>query len=224
MNGPGEIPIGIVLPDLVSYQRLVHAAYNAPFVAECEFTYGAPLFKATDAIKQRVREARDALQKFDAYFELGILDEAQRTQLAAAFRQRYLKAHPRSEGSDVFLASGDVLQFTFELSQPNTLDDGGQALWVAQSLPHDKSVMDALSQGQSIDRNHLRGRVKMFLDHVYNPRRRELPDVQEVMTGPRERDPVVVELMTDGALPGLFGHLVAQLVHPIDGALVMLPG
>jgi hypothetical protein len=34
----------------------------------------------------------------------------------------------------------------------------------------------------------------------------------------------ILQLMTDGALPGLFGHLIAQVVHPIDGALVMLPG
>lgn len=219
-----EIPIGIVLPDLVGYQRLVHAIHEADFVAETEFSYGAPLFKATPDIEQRVRASVGALEKFDAYYELGVLDEEQRVKLAGAFRQRYLRANPRSEGSDVFLASGDVLQFAFELAQPNTLDDGGQALWVAQSLPHDKSVMDALSQGESIDRNHLRGRIKLFLDHVYNPRRRELPEVQEVMTGPREDNPVTVELMTNGALPGLFGHLLARVVHPLDGALVMLPG
>ena len=219
-----EIPIGIVLPDLVGYQGLVHALHEASFVAETEFTYGAPLYKATPEIEQRVRESRGALQKFDAYYELGILEEEQRVKLAQAFRQRYLRANPRSEGSDVFVASGDVLQFMFELSQPNTLDDGGQALWVAQSLPHDKEVMDALSKGETVARVHLRGRVRIFIDHIYNPRRRELPEVKEVMTGPREKYPLVVELMTNGALPGLFGHLLAQVVHPLDGALVMLPG
>lgn len=219
-----RVPIGIVLPDLGAYQRLVHAIADAPCVAETEFTYSAPLYKATPEIADALKDARTALEKFDVYFERGILDEEVRVKLAAAFRQRYLRAHPRSEGSDVFLASGEVLQFRFELHQPATIDGGSEALWVTESLPHDRDVMDALKQGDTVDRNHLRGNVKIFLDHVHNRRRREVPEVQEVMTGPRARDPVIIELMTDGAVPGLFGHLLAPLVHPLDGALVMLPG
>ncbi len=219
-----EVPIGIVLPDLGAYQRLVHAISEAPYVAETEFTYGAPLYKATAGITCALKDARTALDKFDVYFEHGILDEETRVQLAAAFRQRYLRANPRSEGSDVFAASADVLQFRFELRQPAIIEGGSEALWVTESLPHDKDVMDALKQGDTVDRRHLRGNVKLFLDHVHNRRRRELPEVQEVMTGARARDPVVVELMTDGAVPGLFGHLLAPLVHPLEGALVMLPG
>jgi hypothetical protein len=219
-----EVPIGIVLPDLESYQRLVHAIARAPFVAETEFTYGAPIFKATPEITDAARKAGSALDKFDVYYDACILEEEMRVKMAAEFRKRYLKANPRSEGSDVFLASGDVLQFKFELAQPSLLADREQALQVAYSLPHDKSVMDQLVAGESVDRAHLQGRVKLFLDHIYNPRRRELPEVQEVMTGPRADDPLVVELMTNGALPGLFGHLLAKVVHPMFGALVMLPG
>lgn len=219
-----EVPIGIVLPDLATYQRLVHAIAEAPSVAEIELSYSAPLYKATPALTEALKGVRTALEKFDVYFEHGILDEETRVKLASAFRQRYLKAHPRSEGSDVFVASADVLQFRFELQQPATLEGSEEALWVAESLPHDREVLEAMKQGELVDRQHLRGKVKLFLDHVYNPRRRELPEVQEVMTGPRAKDPLVVELMTDGAVPGLFGHLLAPLVHPLDGALVMLPG
>lgn len=219
-----EVPIGIVLPDLATYQRLVRAIAEAPYVAETEFSYSAPLYKATPAITEALKDARTALEKFDVYFERGILDEDTRVKLAAAFRQRYLRANPRSEGSDVFLASGDVLQFRFELHQPATLDGGDEALWVTESLPHDRTVLEAMKQGELVDRRHLRGNVKIFLDHVYNRRRRELPEVQEVLTGPRAHDPVIVELMTDGAVPGLFGHMLAPLVHPLEGALVILPG
>lgn len=220
----GEVPIGIVLPDLPAYQRLVHAIAGASYVAETEFTYSAPLYKATPEITDALRDARTALEKFDIYFERGILDEEVRVKLAGAFRQRYLRAHPRSEGSDVFVASADVLQFKFELHQPATMEGGSEALWVTESLPHDRDVMECLKQGETVERAHLRANVKLFLDHVHNPRRRDVPEVQEVMTGPRERDPVVIELMTNGALPGLFGHLLVPLVHPLDGALVMLPG
>lgn len=219
-----QIPIGIVLPGLQSYQKLVHAISEAPYVTETEFTFGAPLYKATEAISDGVRDSRTALEKFDVYFERGILDERQRVQLAQAFRLRYLRANPRSEGSDVFKASGDVLQFAFVFAQPATLEGGTLAVAGAASLPHDRGVMESLQRGDTVDRAHLKGTLKLFLDHVYNPRRRDLPAVQEVMTGPRKEEPVVVELMTDGAVPGLFGHLLAPLVHPLDGALVMLPG
>lgn len=219
-----EVPIGIVLPDLGTYQRLVHAIAEAPYVVETELSYSAPLYKATPEITEALKGARTALEKFDVYFERGILDEDTRVQLAGAFRQRYLRAHPRSEGSDVFLASGDVLQFRFELQQPATLEGNEEALWVTESLPHDRTVLDVMKEGGLVDRAHLRGNVKLFLDHVYNPRRRELPEVQEVLTGPRAADPVIIELLTDGAVPGLFGHLLAPLVHPLEGALVILPG
>ncbi len=219
-----QIPIGIVLPGLASYQDLVHALAAAPFVTETEFTFGTPLYKATELICQKLLETKTALEKFDVYFEQGILVEEQRVLLAQAFRQRYLRAHPRSEGSDVFKASGEVLQFSFLLNQPTVLEGSAEAIAVAESLPHDRAVMESLKKGQGIGRDHLKGTLKLFLDHVYNPRRRDLPEVQEVMTGPRKYEPVVVELMTNGALPGLFGHLLAPLVHPLEGALGMLPG
>jgi hypothetical protein len=219
-----QIPIGIVLPRLASYQHLVHALATAPFVTETEFTFGTPLYKATKAICERLLETKTALEKFDAYFEHGILDEEQRVLLAQVFRQRYLRANPRSEGSDVFNASGEVMQFSFILHQPANLEGSEAAIAVAESLPHDRAVMESLKRGQGIGRDHLKGTLKLFLDHVYNPRRRDLPAVREVMTGPRQYEPVVVELMTNGALPGLFGHLLAPLVHPLEGALVMLPG
>lgn len=219
-----QVPIGIVLPDLATYQRLVHAIAEAPSIDTIELSYSAPLYKATPAIVEALKDVRTALEKFDVYFEHGFLDEETRVKLASAFRQRYLKANPRSEGSDVFAASGDVLQFRFQLKQPATLEGFEDVLAVTASLPHDREVLEAMKQGELVDRRHLQGELKIFLDHVYNPRRRELPAVQEVMTGPRERDPVIAELMTDGALPGLFGHLLAPLVHPLDGALVILPG
>ncbi|MFZ9889304.1 MAG: hypothetical protein ACO3JL_17560 [Myxococcota bacterium] len=219
-----EVPIGIVLPSIESYRLLVHAIFGSPAVIETEFSYAAPLFRATPQLADQVRAARGALEKFDAYFDTCILDEEMRVKMAAAFRQRYLRANPRSEGSDVFLASGDVLQFRFEFAQPTQLDDVSYTLDVVELLPHDPVVLKALREGERIARGHLQGSLKLFLDHVANPRRRQDAEVREVMTGPRADDPIVLELMIDGALPGLFGHLLAPHVHAIDGALVMLQG
>lgn len=218
------LPIGLVLPDLEAYRDLVHAIATAAFVTEVEFTYGAPLFKGNDAIVEGLKGAVSALDKFDVYFRHGILDEAARVKLAQGFRLRYLNRHPYSEGSDVFAASADVLQFRFRLMDPRQLDDGPRALVTARQQPHDGDVLSALEKDAPIDNAHLKGRVKLFLDHVYNPRRRKLPEVQAVMTGRRAKDPVIVELETSGALPGLFAHLLEPLVKGAGGALVWLPG
>lgn len=218
------LPIGLVLPDLEAYRGLVRAIAEATFIAELEFTYGAPLFKGTPAIVEGLKQATSALEKFDVYFQHGILDEAARVKLAQGFRYRYLNRHPYSEGSDVFAASADVLQFRFRLMDPRQLDDGPRALAAARSEPHDTEVLNALEKDAPVDNAHLRGRIKLFLDHVYNPRRRKLPEVQEVLTGSRAADPVIVELETSGALPGMFAHLLSPLVDEVDGALVWLPG
>jgi hypothetical protein len=71
---------------------------------------------------------------------------------------------------------------------------------------------------------HLRGDVKLFMDEVQNSRRRKLPAVQQVMTGSRKRDPVIVEVMVSAGLPGYFIWALAPCVDEVDGALVWLPG
>ena len=51
-----------------------------------------------------------------------------------------------------------------------------------------------------------------------------LPAVQQVMTGSRSRDPIILEVMVSAGLPGYFIWALAPPVDEVDGALVWLPG
>ena len=219
----GELPLGVVLPDLKAFQRLVAMVCEPGFATELEFTYGAPLYKGNDAIVEALKSAVGVLEKFNAYFEHGILDEVARVKLAQKFRARYLQRHPGSEGSDVYMASSDVLQVAFVLDVPR---DAAERAAISAAMDHAR--LDAKARADfergMVSKAHLRGRFRFFLDHVYNPRRRALPQVREKLEGPLAEDPVIVELVTDGALPGYFKHRFTPLVEKLGGALVWLPG
>ena len=218
------VTLGIVLPRLDSYRALIHSLTNHPEIAEVEFTYGAPLFKATPEIVDGLKKASGSLERFDVYFEHGLLHEPTRVRLAQRFRQRYLNRHPYSEGSDVFAASADVMQFRFRIDEPRHLQAPLRALAAIEHAPHDDTILAQIRAKEPIAREHLSGRVKLFLDHIYNPRRTALPQVKKVMTGSRTHSPVIVELEMDGALPGLFWHVLEPRVDEVDGAMVWLPG
>lgn len=219
-----KLPMAIVLRDLVAYQKLVHILAGESTIASYEFTYRAPLYKFSREVSDRLAEGLSALEKFDLYYEKGILDEKARVQLASKFRADYIKRHPASEASDLYFASGDVLGFKFVLRPPSDLVETEPALAAIERAPHDDDVLRTLREGDRIHEQHVTAEVKMFLDHVYNPRRRDVPEVRREMTGARARDPVIVEMHTSGAIPGYFTHILEPPIHDVDGALVMLPG
>jgi hypothetical protein len=216
------LPLGIVLPDLSGYREIVHAVASSRHTQDVEFTYRAPIFKGNDAIVEGLKSANGALEKFDVYFNHAIGDETERVRFAQEFRKRYLSRFPRSEGQDVFRASREVLQFRFILKNPGEDRDRADVARALKQFPHDKDVLAHFEDTGHIDASNRTGYLALFLDHVHNPTRRSDPRVQEVMYGPREKDPVIIELMTNGALPGLFGHVVGPLVYKVHGAIVFL--
>ena len=80
-----RLALGLVLPLLSSYKRLVHAVSASPLVGMTDFAYGAPLYKGNPKIVADLATAESALDKFDAYFDHGVLDEEERVRLAHAF-------------------------------------------------------------------------------------------------------------------------------------------
>ena len=118
-----RLALGLVLPQLSSYKRFVHGAAQSPLVVTTDFAYGAPLYKGNPKIVADLATAEGALDKFDAYFDNGILDEEQRVLFAHAFTKQYARKHPASERQDLFLASGDVLRFAIELKPPQAMAD-----------------------------------------------------------------------------------------------------
>lgn len=218
------VVFGVVLRDLESYRRLVHALATSPVVASTDFVYTAPIYKGNEKITAGVAASNGSLEKFDVYFEHALADPGERVRFAKMFAAQYLKRFPASERQDLFLASGDVLKFSFELVPPLALDNPVGALSAIEQTPHDQALLDALRGGGTVDRAHLRGTVRIFLDHILNPRRRELSQVQTAMMELETDAPLIVELVTTGGLPGYVYYVVHPVVQALDGRLVLLPG
>lgn len=215
---------GVVLRDLESYRSLVHTLATSSVVASTDFAYSAPIYKGNDNIVAGLAKANGSLEKFDVYFEHALADPGERVRFAKMFAAQYLRRFPASERQDLFLASGDVLKFSFELMTPLALDNPVAALMAIERTPHDQAVLDALRGGGGVDRAHLRGDLKIFLDHILNPRRREVPQVQAAMMEIETDVPVIIELITTGGMPGYLYYVVHPLVQALDGRLVLLPG
>jgi hypothetical protein len=219
-----RLSLGLILPLLTSYKQLVHAASSSPLVATTEFTYGAPLYKGNAKIVADLATVEGALDKFDAYFDHGILDEEERVRFAHAFTKAYAKKHPASERNDLFIASADVLRFQIELKPPLATADPKSVLDAIEQLPHDGAVLSSIRSGQPVDRAHLRGDFKLFLDNIYNPRRYEDDVVKKARARVQSERPLVVELWTNGAIPGVFVHALQPHLDAVGGAIVLLPG
>jgi hypothetical protein len=213
---------GVVVYALEQYGNLVHVASASPFVSQTDFGYGAPIYKGSDAIKAGLESAVSALDKFNVYFRHAVLDEAERVRFTHAFRAQYLKKFPGSERTDLFLASGDVLKFAVELVHPTTLAEPHQALMAIESTPHDNEVLLQLKSGQAIDRAHLKAEFRIYLDHVMNPRRREVPTVAQAAMEMGTEEPYVVEVITTGAIPGYLYWVLNPIVQQVGGKLVLL--
>ena len=223
-GGAPPVVFGVVLRDPEAYRQLVHTLATSPLVASTDFVYTAPIYKGNEQITAGIARANGALEKFDVYFEHAIVNPGERVRFAKLFAQQYLKRFPASERQDLFLASGDVLKFAFELVTPLALDNPVGALHAIEHTPHDQAVLDSLRGGGTVDRAHLRGDVKLFLDHILNPRRRELPQVQAAMMELETDAPLIVELVTTGGMPGYVYYVVHPIVQGLGGRLVLLPG
>lgn len=226
MNDAQSPPVvfGVVLKDLESYRTLVKGLATSSLVASTDFVYTAPIYKGSDAIKDALQSANGALDKFDVYFEHALDNPAERVRFAKMFAAQYVRKFPASERQDLFLASGDVMKFSFELVTPLALEQPLAVLDAIARTPHDQALLDSLRGGGSIDRAHLRGDLKIFLDHILNPRRRELQQVQSAMFEMETDAPLIVELVTTGGVPGYVYYVVQPMVSAIGGRVVLLPG
>lgn len=225
VNGPGpRVVFGAVFGNIADFAGLVHRLCESPDVAATEFSFQAPIYKAAPAIVAGLKEAKSALDKFDVYFRHTVLDEDKRVAYREKFASDYIRRVPGTERQDLFAASADILQFSFELVPPTSHPFAESALYAIQSTPHDPTVLAALRAGQGCAREHLRGDWKLFFDHMQNPRRHDLPQVKEVVMELGFVEPYVVELITDGAVPGYFWGVMSHHVAAASGRFVHLPG
>jgi hypothetical protein len=223
LNTP-TVNFGVVLKKLEQYRDLVHLISRSSLVGMTEHSYAAPIYKGSEGIRAGLAASSTALEKFDVYFSNAILDEQERVRFAHLFMAAYVKRYPASERTDLFLASGDVLRFSFELVPPAALENPELALQAIERTPHDTQVVRALRASGALDRAHLRAEVKIFLDHILNPRRREMPEVQKAMRELGTDLPYIAELVTNGAVPGYLYYVLRPLVEEVGGRLVFIGG
>ena len=224
MNDNPAFIFGAVLPAIQDYRRLVRAIASSPFVVATDFSYTAPIYKGSDAIKQGLERANTAIEKFDVYFYHALLNPNERLRFGQLFAAAYLKRFPASERQDLFTASGDVLKLGFELLPPRSLEDATDVVELLAQTPHDPRIIEQLRAKRPVDHNALRVDLKIFLDDVHNRRRRDVEAVRAAMAQLDAPDPVVVELWSNGALPGYVHYVMTPLVHGVGGAFVLLPG
>lgn len=212
----------VVLPNLDSYRQLVHLMCAHPQLDRCEFTFNTPLYKATPALASALQLGMAGIDKFDLYLEHAVLNEDVRISVAQKFRQQYAKRFPGSERSDLFLASGELLDFRCRFQIPSMIAEKTEACSRIQRFPHDPQILEAFKDGNSSAFPHTECQLKLFFDHIYNPRHQKRPEVQMAMQDLAVEEPIILELASSGALPGYFFYLLELSVGHLPGRLVWL--
>jgi hypothetical protein len=212
----GAARIGVVLPSLEAYRRLLHILRGDAAVDDVELTVGAPMWKGNDAIKTSLAVGAGLADKIDTYCRHGLIDEGARVAFARRFQGAYQAKHPRSTRHDVFVASGDVFVFAFFLKQPMQLDLPREAFDAIAGGKHDAVALARHRAGDGFPKELLRVALRVYLDFAPNPRRHREAAVLAVAASCGD-DIFVIEA---DAAPAIRGW--AQLV--LDRAAVQVGG
>lgn len=225
-GGPSEglaATLGLVYRELADHRSVIHALASSKAVQGVEFSVQAPLYKGSPKIVEALKSADALKDKIDVYFDHALVDEAERVRFARLFAQSYAKKNPRSERQDMFLASGDVFAFSFDLVPPMQLDVPREAFDAIAKGPHEVGMLGRLRGGDAPERWHLKVQIRIFLDHVLNPRRHDLPDVIEAAKALQTPLPCVLEVSASPSLPGYARYVLEPLVEAAGGKVVWLP-
>lgn len=214
--------LGLVLPDLDAYRRLLHIVRDDPAVDEVELSVGAPLYKGSAAIKAGLDAGNGLKDKIDTYFKHALIDEAARVEFARLFANAYLSRHKRSERQDVFVASADVFVFAFELRQPMQLDVPREAYDAIASGPHDPEALAKLRGGMGLPKTSLKVVLRLFLDYAPNPRRHGEPAVRAAIEEKAMASPFVVEVEVSPDIAGWAGFVLYRVAEQVGAKAVWL--
>lgn len=214
--------LGLVYADLDAHRRVLHGIGAHEAVTGVEFSVQAPLFKGNRAIVDALATAAGLDDKIDAYFRHGLQDEVERVRFARLFAARYAQRHPRIERQDLFLASGDVVAFSFDLVPPMQLAVPRAVFDAIADGPHDAALLARLRAGATPLRWHLKVRLRIFLDHALNPRRHHEPGVATAAGELGEGAPYVVEVESSPSIAGYARFVLEPLVRAAGGRVAWL--
>lgn len=124
--------------------QLLRGAFEHPWIGTYQIGFGPPLVKSSERIVERLKSAKTALEKLDAYLEVCILDDEERKRLATLHRHLLVRRHGPLEAEAVQKASADVIDLMIRLHSPYrapaavraSMDEAGVDLgWVAEDAP-----------------------------------------------------------------------------------------
>jgi hypothetical protein len=214
--------LGLVYDDVKRHGAVLRGLLASPFVSGVEFSVQAPIYKGSPQIKAALEGAEGLRDKIDLYFRLAIVDESERVRYAHLFAAQYARKHPRVERQDLFQKSGDVFGFSFDLVPPMQLDTPRVVFDAIAAGPHDAALLARLRGGESPERWQLKVCVRLFLDHVLNPRRHGEAAVKDAAAVLGVAQPCVIEVSASPAVAGYARHVLEPLVDDAGGCVVWL--
>lgn len=222
-DGELAATVGLVYKDIRDHKQVLHALTSSKAVQSVEFSVQAPLYKGSPQIVEALKNANSLDDKIDVYFDHALANEEERVRFARLFGAAYVKKNPRSERQDVFLASGDVFAFSCDLLPPMSLDVPREAFDAIAAGPHEVGMLGRLRGGDTPERWHLKVQIRVFLDHILNPRRHDLHDVIEAAKALDTTLPCVMEVSASPSIPGYARYVLEPLVTAAGGKIVWLP-
>ena len=166
----------LVADGMLALPRILRAAFVHPWVASYQVGFGPPLVRATDRLTERVREARTAMEKLDAYLEHCILDAEECARLATLQRRLLVRRRGPVEAEELDAASADALDLSLRLHAPATAPRKAKETMAKAGIP-----LDLVPPNTAPDQ--LTGRFLVRLSDPRNGRLLHIPAVADAAEG-----------------------------------------
>lgn len=227
------ISLGVLCDGIEVLPQLVEALLDHPCVATSDLGVMAPFYQGTPTLVEVHRATRPGRARLLAYLRHGVLDESTRCVIAGRFAADFRRRYGRAERRDLLVASADMLRVEVALKALAALDPAqrDRVLRSIAARPHDVDTF-AREQEPIAPRDDGDGTgselaagggeiyllaMKIFIDHVYNPRRQQHPAVQEALAAHPMQRPAIIELWAPPAIPGYADLVVKDIAPAVDG-------
>ncbi|MCA9554694.1 MAG: hypothetical protein KC933_31985 [Myxococcales bacterium] len=157
-------------PRLHDMGSVLGKAFTHPWVASYQVGFGPPLVKASDRLIDRLRGARTALEKLEAYLECCVYADDERARLASLHRRLTTRRLGPVEAEILQAASADVLDLSLRLHDLTRVRPEVRTEMELEGLTADLFPSDAAPES-------LAGR---FWVHLADPRNTRLLHIDQV--------------------------------------------
>jgi hypothetical protein len=114
----GTTSFVLVADGLTQLAPTLRALFTHPWVASYQIGFGPPLVRSSDRIIERVRGAKSALEKLDAYLDVCVLNEPERRRLNALHRTLTVRRLGPVEAEALDESSAEALDLGLRLHNP----------------------------------------------------------------------------------------------------------